>query len=183
MLGRVKERSLSALCATAEAIPLRDGSVDVITAAQAFHWFRHADAVPEMRRVLRSGGVAGILWNLRDESAPWVAELSEIIGSEDAMKHTVGPPATFASAVTRALKIGGSFESCDARTFPFAQELTEEGLVGLVRSRSYVAILPDDERDELLERVRHLVREHPDLRGRERFQLPYQTRVFRAVAP
>ena len=31
--------ALSTLCGSAESIPLPDCSVDVITAAQAFHWF------------------------------------------------------------------------------------------------------------------------------------------------
>lgn len=45
----------------AEQPALRDGSVDLATAAQAAHWFDHARFHPEMRRVLRPDGVLA-LW-------------------------------------------------------------------------------------------------------------------------
>jgi A/G-specific adenine glycosylase len=64
---------------TAESIPLADASVDVVTVAQAFHWFDAPLALAEIARVLRPGGGLAILWNERDESTPWVAEMSRII--------------------------------------------------------------------------------------------------------
>ena len=40
----------------AESIPLPDESVAAVTVADAFHWFDHAAALAEIRRVLRPGG-------------------------------------------------------------------------------------------------------------------------------
>ena len=45
-------------------------------------------------------------------------------------------------------------------------------------SISVVGALPDDERAEVLDRVRALTRTHPELAGRESFGFPYTTRVF-----
>ncbi len=42
--------------AGAEEIPLPDRSVDVVVVGQAFHWFDHDLALPEIARVLRPGG-------------------------------------------------------------------------------------------------------------------------------
>ena len=55
-------------------------------------------------------------------------------------------------------------------------------LLGLVRSRSYIAILPDNEREELLAQVARLCREHPDLQGRDTFMMPYKTHAVRSFA-
>src|SRR5207245_8799844 len=46
---------------TAEAIPLPDASVDGLFAAEAFHWFGTPDAVADVSRVVRPGGVFVLL--------------------------------------------------------------------------------------------------------------------------
>ena len=57
MLAVLRERvpEVSAKVATAEEIPANDRSVDVVVVAQAFHWFDHEAALPEMARVLKPG--------------------------------------------------------------------------------------------------------------------------------
>ncbi|MEX0774882.1 MAG: methyltransferase domain-containing protein [Phycisphaeraceae bacterium] len=54
---------------TFEATGLPDASQKWLTAAQAFHWADPAKALPELRRVLMSGGYFTILWNNRDMAA------------------------------------------------------------------------------------------------------------------
>ncbi|UTA50617.1 class I SAM-dependent methyltransferase [Deinococcus radiodurans] len=46
--------------APAEALPLADGVLDVMTVAQAFHWFDHAAFLAEARRTLKPGGVLAL---------------------------------------------------------------------------------------------------------------------------
>lgn len=179
MLKSMRAKGLAAVCGTAEALPLRDGCAAAVTAAQAFHWFDHERAVPEFRRVLQPNGRVGLAWNLRNEDVEWVASLSQIIGSEDAMSHTLGPSDDFESDVIVKLEFEDAFDSIEMRTFTHEQELTEESLVNLVSSRSYVAMLSDDAREEVLSNVRRLCRDHPELRGKHTFGLPYITTVFR----
>jgi ubiquinone/menaquinone biosynthesis C-methylase UbiE len=57
------------VAATAEAVPLADGSVHLVTAAQAAHWFNPRYVLPELARVLRSGGGVALVWNNRDARA------------------------------------------------------------------------------------------------------------------
>jgi SAM-dependent methyltransferase len=45
---------------TAECSAFADGSVDLVTVAQALHWFEHDAFFGEVRRVLRPGGMVAV---------------------------------------------------------------------------------------------------------------------------
>ena len=51
--------------------------------AQAFHWFDHDAALPEIARVLTPGGHVALVWNSRDERIPWVRRMGDILGRQD----------------------------------------------------------------------------------------------------
>lgn len=70
---------VEALAGTAEAIPLSDASVDVITVGQAFHWFDREAALAEMARVLRPGGGVALLWNRWDEEDPLLSHVDRLL--------------------------------------------------------------------------------------------------------
>ena len=75
---------IEAMAGTAEQIPLADGAADAIVCAQAFHWFANPAALAEIHRVLKPGGVLGLIWNVRDESVGWVAALTRIMAPYEA---------------------------------------------------------------------------------------------------
>jgi SAM-dependent methyltransferase len=153
----------------AEAIPLGDGSVDVVVAAQAFHWFDHGPALLEIARVLRPGGRIALIWNVRDESEEWVTELG------DAMVGRTGVDA----GVSEPIDASGLFGPVEQLTFgPHVQEIDRETLKELVLSRSYCAVLSDEERAPIFARVDELF----DLHEQDGVvHLPYLAECFRAV--
>ncbi|WP_175408538.1 class I SAM-dependent methyltransferase [Streptomyces sp. TRM64462] len=55
-------------------LPLADGSLDLVSYAQSWHWTDPARAVPSALRALRPGGALALWWNDPDPSVPWVAE-------------------------------------------------------------------------------------------------------------
>jgi SAM-dependent methyltransferase len=151
---------------SAESIPLPDESVDAAVAAQSYHWFDQDAAHDEIARVLRRGGVFGPIWNVRDESVEWVAELTRMVEPE---------------AGTGALEdvergVGRRFGPVEKAEFRHSTLHTAETLVALVKSRSYFLTADDATKERLERSVRELARPLP-----EPFALPYVTVVYRAV--
>ena len=56
-------RNVHSVSATAEQTTLDDASVDIITAAESFHWFDNERTHREMRRILKKDGYVVLLWN------------------------------------------------------------------------------------------------------------------------
>jgi len=158
----------TAVTGGAEAIPLADESADVITVAQAFHWFDHGPALVEIARVLRPGGRVALVWNVRDESYPYVSELTDaMVGRTGVDTGSIEP-----------IDASGLFGPVERATFDHVQEVDRDSLRELVLSRSYCAVLPEAERIPVLQNVDAIFTEH----ARDGvLELPYLTECFRAT--
>ena len=65
---------------TADATGLTDVAVDLVVAAQAFHWFDPRRFRAESLRILRPGGWAALKWNDRDLSAtPFLSDYEDLL--------------------------------------------------------------------------------------------------------
>jgi len=154
----------------AEAIPLADESVDAVTVAQAFHWFREEEALREIQRVLRPGGGLALTWNTRDERDPIQAAISEILeplGRDTPRRHE--------RDWRDVLDASGLFAPCETATFAHGQVLDADGLVERVCSISFVAAAPRELSTDVAMRVRALAREHGTP-----VRLPYVTELYLA---
>ena len=70
----------TSVAGSAEATMLDDHSVDIITAAQAAHWFERERARREFVRILVPGGWTVLLWNERDTDAtPFLREYEQLL--------------------------------------------------------------------------------------------------------
>lgn len=121
------------LNATAESTTLPGESVDLVIAAQAFHWFRAVEALREFARILRKPGRLVLMWNVRDDSDPFT----------EAYTRTVQPASE--RAADQGLHLSSSSaDRCDAFllerrvTFQHGQRLDIDGVLGRARSASYV---------------------------------------------
>ena len=156
----------TAVDGSAEQIPVPEASTDVVVCAQAFHWFDHDAALPEIARVLRPGGRLALVWNVRDDREPWVAKLSEVIGSE-----SIG-----AEDGEALIQRSGLFRPLEQAEFVFTQRLDRGTLCELVLSRSYCAVRPPEEQGPILAAVERIFDEHSD---GGMIVLPYLTACFR----
>jgi SAM-dependent methyltransferase len=165
---RVAVTGAVALQGNAEAIPLADGAADVVVCAQSFHWFDHDAALPEIARVLGTGGHLAIVWNTRNDTEPWVATLSDTVcGRETVEDRDAWQP----------VETSGLFGPVERATFSFAQQLDRTMLLDLVLSRSYCAVRTAAERAPVLEEAGRIFEEHA-VDGL--VELPYLTECFRA---
>jgi SAM-dependent methyltransferase len=151
---------------SAEEIALPPGSVDVVVAAQAFHWFDLSRALPEIARVLRPGGVLAIVWNTADQRVPWVKKVFGLIGLGDADvgKDPVGDSELFATS--------------DRKTVRHWQKFDREALLGFCSSQSLFATKTDAERRAILDEVGAIYDSYG--RGHDGMLLPWNTYCYRA---
>lgn len=155
-----------------EHIPLEDDSVDAMVAGQAAHWFDVPEASVEIARVLRPGGVVGLIWNIRDESVPWVSALSDVL--DTAEMHDAARDLDIATEL--ASRLGATV---DRREFAHVERQSIDQTVASIGTRSYVAVLSEADRAAFLERVAALLAEHPDTSGRDELAMAYRTYVYR----
>jgi SAM-dependent methyltransferase len=169
MLGLLRRAapSATAMVGSAESVPLPAESADVVVAAQAFHWFDHDAALPEIARVLRPGGWLALVWNTRDDRVPWMGRLSRTIGGESIEEWDAPAP-------IRASSLFGPVEQA---RFAHSQRLDRTTLRELVLSRSYCASRPPAEREPVLAEVDAL---YDDVAGPDGLELSYLTECFRA---
>jgi ubiquinone/menaquinone biosynthesis C-methylase UbiE len=140
-----------ALAGSAESIPLPDESVDVVTVAQAFHWFRPEEALAEIHRVLRPGGGCALISNDRDDDDPLVHALNVIL-------HRLRPEGTHeGDEAFAAIEATPLFTRLEKRQFPHSDRLDVDEIVGLMTSISAVAAAPPDVRASVEAEVRALV--------------------------
>lgn len=166
-------QSVRALAGTAEAIPLPDASVDAVVCAQAFHWFATASTLTEIRRVLRPGGMLGLIWNARDETPAWSAKLTALIAPYE------GDTPRFSSGAWRSAFPHPGFGSLEEQRFTHTHAgPPEQVLVDRMLSVSFIASLPAVEQDALAARIRGLAASEPELANRREITVPYLTHAF-----
>ena len=83
-MRKIAEQSLNqfprfqSIKATAEHTTLKENSVDLITVAQAFHWFDKEAFKIECQRILKQKANVALVWNSRDVTSPLIKENAEI---------------------------------------------------------------------------------------------------------
>ena len=156
----------------AEATSLRDRSVDLVTAGQAFHWFKVPESRAEFRRILRPGGAVALVWNLRRlDSTPFLRDY-------EAFLHRWSNDYEEVSAqYAREESLRGLFGETGwtERRFDSAQHFDFEGLRGRLLSSSYTPKEGDPRREAMLAALPAVFEPHAR-DGRVAFE--YDTRVF-----
>jgi SAM-dependent methyltransferase len=166
---------VEALDGNATAIPLPDASIDAIVCAQAFHWFATPEALAEMHRVLKPGGILGLIWNTKDASVPWVKAAFDI-----AEPYEGDAPRFYTGAWRSAFPARGFGPLREERFAHEHRGAPETVIVDRLLSVSFISALSDTERDKVVTRLRALIATDPAIAGKAEIAVPYTTFAFTA---
>ena len=157
--------------ATAEATTLKSGSIDMITAAQSFHWFDRAKAKREFARIIKRGGFVVLIWNERRvDSTPFLRAYEDLLlryGTDyDRVRHE---------------NVGGEIadfyapQSFKLETLANLQRFDLESLKGRTRSASYTPEPGDTNFEPLYSELEKIFQTH----ARDgKVTVEYDTRVY-----
>jgi len=128
-------------------------------------------AIPELHRVLRTGGGIALIWNSRDPDEPVHREIGALIAP------FVPPDRPAPGDWSRQLGESELFGPLEVRNFSFVQELDADMLAERIASVSFDAAAPPDARRELEAQLRRVAKR---LGGRVDF--PYLTTAYVSFA-
>lgn len=156
---------------TAEATGLPGRSMDIVVAAQAFHWFRPEETRAEFKRILKPGGWAALMWNERQlNTTPFLTDYEQFLlkfaNDYTAVRHDNINDTTLLEF------FGKRFERA---SFPNAQVLDIHGLLGRAASSSYMPSPGDGRFADMENELRGLFAKHAES---GRITVFYDTNVF-----
>ena len=143
-------RGFRSINGSAESTTLPSGSVDIVTAAQSFHWFRPAETRGEFRRILRANGWVVLIWNTRKTATQFLKHYEDLVVWIAREKKRVKHEDVSASAITDFL---GKHETVRLKS---SQRLDLEGLIGRLMSASYSPLPGETMYPELVRRATEL---------------------------
>lgn len=175
MLAKLVEAypAVQAVVAEAQSIPLPSGFADAVVCAQSFHWFATQAALQEFMRLLKPGGLLGLIWNVRDESVDWVQKVTDIITPYE------GDAPRFYKMTWQAVVERSPLQLVSYDRWAHQHEgPLEDVIIRRTMSVSFIAALPKPQQASILEQLKTLIATHPALQGRERIAMPYTTQAW-----
>lgn len=161
-----------AVAGRAEATLLPDAACDVVTAAQAFHWFDIESTRREFARILRPGGAVVLIWNIRrTDTTPFLREYEALLQRFALDYRKISAGWADEAAIGRFFAPGG-FE---ARRIENRQVFGFDGLRGRLLSSSYAPPAGHPQHEPMVAELRRLFDRHQDA-GQVAFD--YDTHVY-----
>lgn len=162
---------VAAMVGTAEDIPLPDASQDLVTVAQAFHWFDEERACAEISRVLRAGGVLALLWNVRSPQCRWDVACDSIAHPDhgDLPDDHSSPP---------TLGVLPGFAPVTSTRVEWSEDISRADYLRRWSTVSTLMTAGDDRRRELLQRMERVLDTDPETSGRSQLPLRQATDVL-----
>ncbi len=127
-----KEPRFHSVAAPAERTTLPDSSLDLITAAQSFHWFDREACKLEFTRILKPGGLVFLIWNRRVRDSSFMQDYDQLLKGHCPDYTTANHQKITDDEIQDFLGNG-----YDKASFPNSQRFSLGGFLGRVFSSSY----------------------------------------------
>ena len=157
---------------TAEATTLEDRTIDLITCAQAFHWFDRVQTRLEFSRILKSNGSTALIWNeRRDDASPINRPYDNLLKAMAPDYQNVNHRRVAAEDIRTFFAPG----EVELRIFENNQILDLDGFLGRLISSSYVPSLGQPGHREIVEAATRIYETY-QVGGKITFE--YETKVY-----
>jgi SAM-dependent methyltransferase len=166
---RSKLPGVEAHLGSAERIPMESEVADVVTVAQAFHWFDEEAACAEIARVLTPGGTLGLIWNRFDPTCAW-----------DRAAHRIAHPAVGDADVTTSTathELPG-FDFVRHEQIHSTERLRRDAYLGRWSTVSTFLVADEAARAEMFAAIEAVLDSDPETRDHDEYDLPIVTDVF-----
>ncbi|XP_031552157.1 uncharacterized methyltransferase-like C25B8.10 [Actinia tenebrosa] len=178
MLEKLKKNipGIEAMQFLAEKIPFPDESIDIVIAAQCFHWFANAQSVAEIHRVLVPRGTFGMIWNSRNQGVDWVVKTQKIIAPY--LRRDNNPnnlDNTWMEPIKSSQLFGelqGNNDLC------LDHEGSADNIINTIMCISSITKCTDEEKKDIKSKILDVLTNHPDLKGLTKFKLPYIVPIY-----
>lgn len=189
-------RQATVLEGRGESIPLSDACVDAVFASSSWHWMEPEQTLSEVGRVLRPGGVLGVLWSGPDLESPFMVQARNLMasmsfvaeaaqGSADTADETLAdvvlseadrPSSTLAIPASRS----SLFDQPEFEEFRQDLALTADQLIGLMGTLSLFILMPEDRRLKVFSEARRLLKEALGVEGPVTVDVTFKTEAWRS---
>ncbi len=172
-VGPCPAGEVTTLVASAEHTGLPAGGAQVVTAAQAWHWFDPGAATDEVLRLLAppspggaDGGILALVWNTLDVAISWVHRYSRIAHAGDVQRDGFLPT------------VGAGLALTSRHTHRWGDPRTTWDAIDLAKTRSYYITAPEEHRARVLDNLDWYLHEYLGHEPGSTIELPYRTDLF-----
>jgi ubiquinone/menaquinone biosynthesis C-methylase UbiE len=166
-----KYKEFKSIDGTAEATTLHSDSIDIVTAAQAFHWFDRTRARVEFGRILKPKGWVVLIWNERRlDSTPFLRAYEQLL-----LQYGTDYQKVRHENVTEQIGDFFSPQGFRRESLENIQTFDFESLMGRVLSSSYTPEPDHPGFEKMMESLREVFEKHQQ-NGTIAFE--YDTRVY-----
>ncbi|KAN0023979.1 hypothetical protein ACTFIV_008372 [Dictyostelium citrinum] len=180
-----KNKDIQVVDGLATSLPFEDNRFDCICAAQSFHWYDNVDAVKEITRVLKPGGILYLIWNNLDDNPILSSTLELFIGikqstGDDSPKFRTGKWKQVFEDIKNDETLSKTLvdPNLQLRKFKNEQISNTDKLIASALSISFIALFSQEKKDELVSLIKQNLESLEQTKDNKDFTINFLTEVY-----